>query len=384
MVLSQTHVDRRSTGRWQWLLGAGGVLLLGGAFAIAPHSARLAAAQTWTPFVLVMGLLLVGLAAADDGLFMAAGVRLAALTSLDGAFFIGAVVLITSVSAVLNLDTSVVFVTPVLVAAARRRGKGEASLLYGSLLLANAGSLYLPGSNLTNLIVLGHGTLSGRAFLAATWPAALSATVVTAAVLARRSAKDDAPVRTDGSVGGPTARWGAGAAGVIVSIALVLLLRSPAVPVLAVGTCVSGLQLRGGRLTLRRMSATVAPQVLLGLFGAAVAAGTLGRAWDGPATMLGHLDTTGTAILAALLSVVINNLPAAALLAAHRPSHPLALLVGLNLGPNLAVTGSLAWFLWLRIARISGAEPSLRVASKYGLLVVPLSMTVALVALWLV
>ena len=46
-------------------------------------------------------------------------------------------------------------------------------------------------------------------------------------------------------------------------------------------------------------------------------------------------------------TVVLNNLPAASLLAAQAPSHPLFLVVGLNLGPNLYVTGSLAWLLWL-------------------------------------
>ena len=49
---------------------------------------------------------------------------------------------------VLNLDTSVAFLTPVLVYTARSRGEGEAPLLYGCLLLSNAGSLFLPGSNL--------------------------------------------------------------------------------------------------------------------------------------------------------------------------------------------------------------------------------------------
>ena len=41
----------------------------------------------------------------------------------------------------------------------------------------------------------------------------------------------------------------------------------------------------------------------------------------------------------ALATVVLNNLPAASLLAARAPSHPFSLLVGLNLGPNLCVTG---------------------------------------------
>jgi Na+/H+ antiporter NhaD/arsenite permease-like protein len=47
---------------------------------------------------------------------------------------------------------------------------------------------------------------------------------------------------------------------------------------------------------------------------------------------------------------VLNNLPAASLLAARAVSHPFSLLAGLNLGPNLCVTGSLAWLLWLRAA----------------------------------
>src|SRR5581483_2485605 len=209
-------------------------------------------------------------------------------------------------------------------------------------LLANAGSLYLPGSNLTNLIVLGRDTMSGGAFLAATWPAALSATVVTAVVVRRWSGKHDvAAVRGSASHGEPVIRWGAGGIGVIVTVALVLVLRSPAVPVLVVGCAVGVLHMKRGRLTLSRVGSTVAPHVLLGLFGAAVAAGTLGRAWHGPATALAHLNVAGTAALGALFSLVINNLPAAALLAAHRPPHPLALLVGLNLGPNVAVTGSL-------------------------------------------
>jgi Na+/H+ antiporter NhaD/arsenite permease-like protein len=58
----------------------------------------------------------------------------------------------------------------VLVHTARSRGGGEAPLLYGCLLPSNAGSLFLVGSNLTNLIVLGQLHLSGAGFLARMWP----------------------------------------------------------------------------------------------------------------------------------------------------------------------------------------------------------------------
>ena len=94
-----------------------------------------------------------------------------------------------------------------------------------------------------------------------------------------------------------------------------------------------------------------------------MALGTLGRSWSGPATLLSHLDAWGTAAVAAVTSVAVNNLPAASLLAARQPPHPFALLIGLNVGPNLFVTGSLAWILWLRAARNAGGHPEVRRAS---------------------
>ena len=121
--------------------------------------------------------------------------------------------------------------------------------------------------------------------------------------------------------------------------------------------------------------------VLAGLFGAAVALGTLGRAWSGPAVLLSHLSGWATAAFAAVATAVVNNLPAASMLAARTPAHPLELLIGLNLGPNLCVTGSLAWLLWIRSARDAGARPSLTRASRLGVLAVPLSIAVAVAAL---
>ena len=105
-----------------------------------PVEARAAAAQVWTPFVLVAGLLLIGLVADDDGLFAAAGHQLARTARTGAVVFVGATALVGVVTALLNLDTAVAFLTPVLVYTARSRGEGEAPLLYGCLLLANAGS----------------------------------------------------------------------------------------------------------------------------------------------------------------------------------------------------------------------------------------------------
>jgi arsenical pump membrane protein len=363
--------------RWLPAVAGGGLLLV--ALLLAPHHARAAAAQDWPPFVLVAGLLLVGLVADGDHLFAAGGHALARLAPNGVLLYAGTALLVVAVTTLLNLDTSVTFVTPVLVYAARSRGEAEAPLLYACLLLSNAGSLLLPGSNLTNLIVLGHLHLSGRAFFAhMVWPA-LAATAVTALVVgavyhrALRTTitptlEPEAPV------------LGAGLVAVVVVTILVVALRAPALPVAVVG--LAALALRSWRSDDARSlgrSATriLGVPVLVGLFGLAVALGTLGRSWSGPATLLSHLDAWGTAAMAALTSVLVNNLPAASLLAARQPPHPFALLIGLNVGPNLFVTGSLAWILWLRAARTAGGRPSVRRASLLGLVTVPLAISAA-------
>jgi arsenical pump membrane protein len=81
------------------------------------------------------------------------------------------------------------------------------------------------------------------------------------------------------------------------------------------------------------------------------------------------------------LSVLVNNLPAASLLAAKRPPHPYTLLVGLNVGPNLFVTGSLAWVLWRRAAHTAGARPEIRRAVSLGVVSVPLAIAAAVLVL---
>src|SRR5437660_3992987 len=134
-----------------------------------------AAGQVWPPFVLVAGLLLIGGVAAADGLFEAIGARLARAPVPPRALLVALLGLVAIVTAVLNLDTSVVFLTPVLVHAARRRKLDERPFLYGSVFMANAASLLLPGSNLTNLLVLRANPQTGAAFatqMLAAWIAA--------------------------------------------------------------------------------------------------------------------------------------------------------------------------------------------------------------------
>src|ERR1700728_2517671 len=120
-----------------------------------------AAHQAWPAFVLVTGLLLVGLAAHSDGLFARAGQLLERVPGSSVALLAASMALVAVVTAVLNLDTAVVFLTPVVVLAARKRGIDEEPFLFSAVFMANASSLYLPGSNLTNLLVLDRHPASG-------------------------------------------------------------------------------------------------------------------------------------------------------------------------------------------------------------------------------
>ncbi len=389
-----------------WLLALVGLVSGGVAIALRPASAAASASQDYPAFVLVAGLLLIGLVADDEGLFAFAGRRLAALAPNGIILFAGAVLMIGAVTAVLNLDTSVAFLTPVLVYAARSRHGGESVLLYGCLMLSNAGSLLLPGANLTNLIVLGHLRLTGGEFIARMWLPALAALVITAAVIAileRDSllGSDPEPPSERPVSGTPgerpvserpvsesaAIRFGVGQVLALVVVAagtvLVVILRAPAIPVFAVGVLAAAGHVARGRSRAADVVDVLGLPLLVGLFGVAVALGTLGRAWSGPATLLSQLDSTGTAAVAAATTIVVNNLPAASLLAARVPAHPFPLLLGLNVGPNLCVTGSLAWLLWLRAARRAGASPRLARASVIGVVAVPLALAAGLAGLML-
>jgi arsenical pump membrane protein len=60
----------------------------------------------------------------------------------------------------------------------------------------------------------------------------------------------------------------------------------------------------------------------------------------------------------------------------------LAVLVGVNIGPNLTYTGSLATLLWRRIAHSHGSAPDLGEFTRLGLLTVPAALVLGALALW--
>src|ERR671931_730685 len=189
------------------------------------HAIVAAAGQTWPPFVLVAGLLLTGAVAAADGLFEAAGVRLAGAPLGARSLLLALLALVAVVSALLNLDTSVVFLTPVLVHAARQRRLDERPFLYGAVFMANAASLLLPGSNLTNLLVLRNDPQPGSAFAAQMLPAWITACTLTAAFVALAFRLEDG--RSEGA-DAPPLRLGLGAGATLAAAVLVVALPNAA------------------------------------------------------------------------------------------------------------------------------------------------------------
>jgi arsenical pump membrane protein len=345
--------------------------------------------QSWPPFVLIAGLLLIGLLANRDGLFAWGGARLEALPG-GGLALLGAALLLDAVvTAVLNLDTAVVFLTPVLVFAARRRRVGVEPFLYGCVFMANASSLFLPGSNLTNLLVLdAHGSGSGATFAANMFPIAITSAVVTAvgiavifrgAVAGRPVGGATAAYPAGSHAPPPTVDLGPGLLATVAAVILVLVLRQPALAVLAVGLLATAVELLRSRITLADIWRVVGPPSLAAAFVLTVALGTLARHWDGPAELIGGASGPETAGLAALSTVLVNNLPSAALYSAHAVDHSRMLLLGLNVGPNLAVTGALSALLWFRAAREVDARPSLLEFSRRGIPLALVAMAAAIV-----
>ena len=92
------------------------------------------------------------------------------------------------------------------------------------------------------------------------------------------------------------------------------------------------------------------------------------------------------AAIAAVLANVVNNLPATlVLLPLVAPSGPvavLAVLIGVNIGPNLTYVGSLSNLLWRRVLRQHDVDAGAGEYTRLGVCTVPASLVVAVLALW--
>ena len=370
-----------------------GIALLTGAtrWPVARHSLHeLAPTVAFLAAILAFGHL-----CAVDGVFDYLGGRTAQLSRGNPARLLQlVVVLAAAVTATLTLDATVVLVTPVVLATAGRLGIPNRPHSYACAHLANSGSLLLPVSNLTNLLAFAACGLSFTKFavaMALPWLLAgtldwLSLRLAFRADLRLPSAPPPPapePPRYALLVLALTV------AGFVLTTAVGL---APAWAALAGCLALGVRQLAQARITPMRMVAAAAPGFCAFVLGLGVlVAGLLDR---GAATLLRALIPSGTgllallglALLAGLLANLVNNLPttlALVPLVSGAPLAVLAVLVGVNLGPNASYPGSLATLLWRR--NLPPADrPRAVEFHRLGLLATPVLICAVTVLLWLV
>jgi arsenical pump membrane protein len=98
----------------------------------------------------------------------------------------------------------------------------------------------------------------------------------------------------------------------------------------------------------------------------------------------GLLPMLGIGAVAAVLANLANNLPATLALipvVAGNPAAVLAVLVGVNIGPNATYAGSLATLLWRRSLPAED-RPNARTFHLFGLATVPVILVATTVVLW--
>ncbi|QXC63281.1 hypothetical protein KSP35_11110 [Aquihabitans sp. G128] len=317
---------------------------------------------------------------------------------------VGAVVVTT----VLSLDATAVLFTPVVVAAVRGRRDRDRSLL-ATVFLANGASLLLPVANLTNLLAFEQLGLTFPAFASRmALPTVAAAVVITlgARFLAPAAEAPAARALGDGpDAGGAGAdpseapatdeAWWAGAGLVVLLVAFVtasLVGIEPALVAAAGAVVLGAVAWRRHVVAPAVLARAVDPAFLafvaaLGIVVAAPAEQGLTRfVADRLPDGHGLAALLAVAFGAALLANLVTNLPATLVLlpalAGRGPGLLLAALIGVNIGPNLTITGSLATLLWRRIVRAEGVEPPLRSFVRTTVLTTPLAIAAATTALW--
>ena len=92
------------------------------------------------------------------------------------------------------------------------------------------------------------------------------------------------------------------------------------------------------------------------------------------------------AVIAAVLANVVNNLPAVLMLlplvAGGGGAAVLAVLIGVNIGPNLTYIGSLANLLWRNVLHDNDSDDGAARFTRLGACTVPLTLVLSVVALW--
>ena len=341
-------------------------------------------------------ILLLGQLAAAEGVFVWLGARLAATASGPTGLLGLVVAAAAGTTAVLSLDATVVLLTPVVLATAARMRVPARPHVYACGHLANSASTLLPVSNLTNLLAFAASGLSFTGFtalMAAPWLVAIAVEYGVLRLWFRddlRATPDPAP---DVAVAMPRFAL------VVLAMTLVGFGLSSPFGIEPVWIAAGGAVVLAVRALVRReITATgvvratdplfclfvLALGVVVAAVGAQGLTDGLRAVLPGTASLAGLLAVAG---IAAVLANVVNNLPATlVLLTALGPTPSaglvLAVLLGVNIGPNLTYVGSLATLLWRAVLGRHDVRVDLREFSLLGLATAPAALALATVALW--
>ncbi len=301
-------------------------------------------------------------------------------------------------TALLNLDATVVLLTPVLITMARTLRLSPRPMGYATIGLANSASTLMPVSNLTNLLAFaatGLGFIEFTALMAVPWLLTIAVEFVVYRVFFRADLR---------AVPQPSAEAPATApirALFVLGATLVGFALSSTVGVEPVWFAVAGAivlsvtALRARRTSVRALGSATTPGFLafvlaLGVLVAGIADGGIGR-WVSEIVPgnTGLVALLTVAAIGALAANLINNIPATLLLLAALGTHAaapmiLAMLLGINIGSNLTYVGSLANLLWRNVSRSHDVEASAVRFSALGILTVPPAIVASVTALWLV
>ncbi len=380
-----------------WAVAAALLLPLTGSLPVATFVGAVAEGQD--VYLFLVGMMLLAELARREGVFdwlalyavqhaAGSGRRL-----FDLVFLVGTVVTI-----LLSNDATAVVLTPAVYAACRVAGVTPLPYLFVCAFIANAASFVLPISNPANLVVFGAHMPPLLEWLKQFGPPSLAAIAATYAVLRVLYRREIAQPISVSPAQQPLSRGGQLAAAGVVFTGTVLVVTSALNGRLGLMTFCAGLlsvavvalaQRRSPLPLLRHVSWSVLPLVagLFVLVEAVAQTGVIQQAADALETLARSSTSQAgwvAGVAAALLSNVANNLPVglAAGSVAQAVDLPAqvraALLVGVDLGPNLSVTGSLATLLWLVALRREGEHVGALDFLRVGILVMPPALIGAL------
>ena len=383
--------------RWapDWAVAAGGAIVLVAIGILSTADARAALRQLGPTVGFLAALLVLADGCRRAGMFDALGAGMA-LGSRGRPVRLLAMVFLAAAgtTAVLSLDATVVLLTPIVFATAARLRTNARPHVYACTHLANSASLLLPVSNMTNLLAFRATGLSFARFgglMALPWLVALAIEWL----VLRRSFSGDlqrSAARSTRALERPELPTFALA---VVGLTLAGFVLSSLIGIAPVWIATAGavVMVVRERPAPPQLARAAQPTFLVFVLGLGVVVRAASQ--HGLSTAVDSVLPHGTwlpallvvAVVSAVVANLVNNLPATLIIlpvaAASGAGAVLAMLVGVNVGPNLTYVGSLATLLWRRIVHAHDEETDMGEFTRLGLLTVPAALVACTVALWL-